>query len=385
MKHIVKHLGNFCEEVTPGLIGYGVEKEKGRGRAESSSSLPSGDGYATKEGDIMPGGFLFARAYGLAVKEGAHFSTLPFEDKKRLTLRAAQDHIGQVGTANREHYRHWLVRVRSFADRKRIKLPGQIPQESDHSYSRRIQAWTKSRPEKWPELRPAAGTHLIFSPDPKMWKAFRAKGLDERTVLRSILSRTMKDFADWRRNLYGPGHSIGWTAGTHVLADGAERHPHIHLIVLKRDESGKEVDWSVSSLRGRTGRNDPDPLLELKRLFTKNVEKEFNLHLKRDVSPRPRSFPQTSASSLRRGVISGIRSFRRGFNSALRASSTVRASSAPLYRRGELGMVIRMIARVKRSARHTPAPSRTRPSLLVAFRSLLHQQSKIRSALEQSL
>jgi hypothetical protein len=42
---------------------------------------------------------------------------------------------------------------------------------------------------------------------------------------------------------------------------------------------GKEVDWSVSCLKGRQGRADPDPMKELKRVFGKNVEK----HLERMV------------------------------------------------------------------------------------------------------
>jgi len=69
---------------------------------------------------------------------------------------------------------------------------------------------------------------------------------------------------------------LGWMAGSHVQASGADRHPHIHLVVLKRDADGKEVDWSVSSIKGRKGREtEPDPLKEIKRLFKKNVEKEY--------------------------------------------------------------------------------------------------------------
>jgi hypothetical protein len=139
-----------------------------------------------------------------------------------------------------------------------------------------LQKWTRDQAANWPKIQPAVGTHLMFSPEPKFWEQLRSAGVDERQFLRNLLAKTMKDFADWRRQIHGPGRSLGWVAGTHVHADGAGRHPHIHLVVLKRDEMGKEVDWSVSALKGRNGRKEePDPVRAIKQFFTRHAEKEY--------------------------------------------------------------------------------------------------------------
>ncbi|MCC7518209.1 MAG: hypothetical protein IT578_03380 [Verrucomicrobiae bacterium] len=286
MNHLVKNLGNFSVEVSEGLIGYGRETPRGRGRFEAEhrgKDLPESDGYTSKEGDILLGGFIQRRAAQLAAQEDHALAASDVARKEQLALRVFKEHLAQHGPASHEHYRHWMIRLRRFAERRGIRLPPQREQETPHAYSRRVREWTNGRPEKWPALRSAAGTHLVFSPDPAIWVSLRARGADEREVLRRVLAATLKEFTDWRRAQHGPGHSIGWVAGTHVHADGADRHPHVHLVVLKRDESGREVDWSVSRLKGHQGRSEPDPLTTIKRLFAKHVEKELQRHLDPDL------------------------------------------------------------------------------------------------------
>ena len=224
MKHVIKHVGNFCTEVAKGLIGYGREIEKGRSHINASYSLPASDGYATRESDITLGGFLRIRAAQMATQKGTHLSALNVQEKQNLAFCVVQDHLRKYGTVNREHYKHWLVRVKRFAQLRNIILPSQNSYETNHNYFRRLRAWVRQQPISFPELRPAAGTHLILSPDPEIWTAFREKGMDERLVLNNILGRTLKEFSDWRRKQFGPGHSIGWVAGTHVCEDGADRH-----------------------------------------------------------------------------------------------------------------------------------------------------------------
>ena len=127
-------------------------------------------------------------------------------------------------------------------------------------------------------------------------KARAVQRLDERLFLKTVITQTMKEFSDWRRKQLGCNHSLGWVVGTHVEANGADRHPHIHLVVLKRDEIGKEVDWSVSSLKGRVEKTDPDPMKELKRVFGKNVEKHLERMLgkENDLSRVPTRLPVIS-------------------------------------------------------------------------------------------
>jgi len=153
-----------------------------------------------------------------------------------------------------------MVRARAFARRHAIELPARESGERGHEYFRKVRRWIKERSEnhpsqgdaslKWPELKRAAGTHLVLSPDPKIWQAIRATGLDERLFLKTVATQTMKDFSDWRRNLVGTGHVLGWVAGTHVRDNGADRHPHIHLVVMKRDdaEQGNARLWSLPDL-----------------------------------------------------------------------------------------------------------------------------------------
>ncbi|MDD2710112.1 MAG: hypothetical protein PHV34_19180 [Verrucomicrobiae bacterium] len=257
------------------MIAYGAEKGQGRSKLDAGDELPHGDGYATKEADIQIGGFLYVRAAQEASKTGKPLSKMTTEEKQKLALKIAKQHVEEYGAANHESYEKWMKRVQGYAHHNHLNLPSKGDRESSYNYARRIHKWTQEQRENWPELRKAVGTHLVFSPEPKYWEKLRAAGLDERQFLRNLLSKTMKDFADWRRDVYGPDHSIGWVAGTHVEADGADKHPHIHVVVLKRDESGKEVDWSVSSLKGCKGRNDPDPIKSIKDFFAKHAEKEY--------------------------------------------------------------------------------------------------------------
>ena len=84
LKHVIKHSGNFCEEVAKGLIGYGREIEKGRGRQDASNSLPASDGYAAREADITLGGFLRIRVAQQAAAQGTHLSALSVQEKQNL-------------------------------------------------------------------------------------------------------------------------------------------------------------------------------------------------------------------------------------------------------------------------------------------------------------
>ncbi|MCC7518000.1 MAG: hypothetical protein IT578_02320 [Verrucomicrobiae bacterium] len=365
MNHLVKNLGNFAAEVAEGLVGYGRETPRGRGRFEAEhrgKDLPESDGYASKEGDILLGGFLQRRAAQLATQDGPSLSTREVSDKEHLALRAFREHLDKYGPASHEHYRHWMIRVRRFADRRGIRLPVQHEQETPHAYSRRLREWTRNRPEKWPALRAAAGTHLVFSPDPAIWASLRAKGADEREVLRHVLAGTLKEFADWRREQHGPGHSLGWVAGTHVHADGADRHPHIHLVVLKRDESGREVDWSVSRLKGHAGRErqaEPDPLQTIKRIFSKHVEKELQRH--RDpaiaaapVRTTPRVVSERSAPDLHR-LGNALRSAAR----ALRYHSEHQFFPIlPGQGAHSIGLALRMMGALQRERRQAERSSR---------------------------
>lgn len=339
MHQVLKNCGNFSANVLPGMIAYGRESEKGRGKLDANIDLPKGDGYATKEADIQIGGFLQRLCAQEAVKMGTHFSAMDVNEKQKLALKLCSEHIREHGGAGPEYYKHWMKRAQSFAKHKKIDLPPKGDRETEYDYFRRVRRWTQDRAEKWPELREAVGTHLVFSPDPKSWVQLRAAGIDERDFLKMVLSKTMKDFSDWRRDLHGPGHSLGWVAGSHVEADGADRHPHIHVVVLKRDEAGKEVDWSVSSLKGRKGREDePDPLKSIKGFFKKNVEKEFeratghSLH----ASPPP---PKKE---------SGIRPKMKGFSEGLRATHKAMKPFFPKVRTStQLGTMLRIIGTVQ--------------------------------------
>ena len=352
MNHLVKNLGNFSAEVAEGLIGYGRESGRGRGRFEADglgNNLPESDGYASREGDILLGGFIQRRAAQLAARDGQSLATRDVDAKERLAFRVTKDHLDRHGPASHEHYRHWMIRVRRFAERRNNRLPSQTEQETPHAYSRRVREWTRTRPEKWPTLCAAAGTHLVFSPDPAIWNAVRAKGADEREVLRHVLAATLKEFSDWRREQHGPGHALGWVAGTHVHADGADRHPHIHLVVLKRDESGREVDWSVSRLKGHAGREEPDPLQTIKRFFAKHVEKELQRHLDPAVSRLPSREVQRAASE-------------RGTPDLHRLSGVLRAAARALHHHSEhhffpilpgqgsrgIGLALRMMGALQR-------------------------------------
>lgn len=280
MNQVLKNCGNFSAEILPGMIRYPQETRKEHSKDGTNTDQPHGNGYATKEGDIQLGGFIQRRAAQAAALQGDRLFTMSLQDKQKIALKICQAHMAEHGPIGPEYFRRWMQRTRGFAGHHKIGLLPKGEREGDYDYFRRLRRWTMERSESWPELRKAVGTHLVFSPDPVMWVAVRDNGLDERLFLQSILSHTMKDFSDWRRQLYGPGRSLGWVSGTHVVKDGADRHPHVHLVVLKRDESGHEVDWSVSALKGRKGReSEPDPLQEVKRLFKKNVEKELSRSL----------------------------------------------------------------------------------------------------------
>ncbi len=306
MQHIIKNLGNFSVAVSEGMIGYGRETPRGRGRSTAVPDLPSSDGYATKEADIVLGGFIQRRVAQESARNGTSWSTLNVQEQERLAYQVWKEHLATHGTAGPEYFRHWLVRVKSFAKQRSLSLPEQRAGETEHTYSRRLRKWISHEPdkEKWPAVEPAAGTHLVLSPDPKVFQTLRERGGDERLFLKHVLAETMKEFSDWRRGHFGTGHSLGWVAGTHVRDNGADKHPHVHLVVLKRDEAGKAVDWSVTNLKGRHGRSDPDPMLELKRVFSKQVEKvaERTLgksvaqELQREPSRRPPSVPHQPES-----------------------------------------------------------------------------------------
>lgn len=275
MNHIVEHCGNFSPEVLQGLIGYGREQDKDRRRRNAGNDLPHGDGYASKEADLILGGFLQRQAAQRVARSGQSLADLALPDRERLACQLAREHLASHGPAGHEHYQHWMKRVRAFARHRQITLPPQAHRETDYGYARRLRPWVKERGESWPELQRAAGIHLVFSPDPRIWPALRAAGRDERFCLRTVLAQTMKEFSDWRRKQLGPRHTLGWVAGTHVVANGADRHPHIHVVMLKRDEAGREVNCSVANLKGHQGRNAPDPVRELKRVFAKSVEREL--------------------------------------------------------------------------------------------------------------
>ncbi len=271
---IVKNCGNFASAILPTMIAYGREIGRGRGKAHASSDLPEGDGYATKEADIQLGGFLFVQAAQEAARQGRHLSQFTVVEKQALALRLSQEHINKHGSAGMESYTKWMKRTEAYAKHHRISLPPKKGRESNHAYFHRLRRWTAHRSGRWPKLREAVGTHLVFSPEPKLWEALRKAGVNERSFLKTVLVKTMKEFGDWRRQIHGVGHTLGWVAGTHVRMDGADKHPHIHVVVLKRDEAGKRVDWSVSSLKGHRERaHEPDPLRVIKRLFEKNVAK----------------------------------------------------------------------------------------------------------------
>lgn len=356
MNQVIKNCGNFSAEILPGMIRYPQETGKGHGKGDANEDMPHGDGYATKEGDIQLGGFIHTRAAQEAARQGERLFTMSLEDKQKIALKVCQDHIAQHGEIGPEYFRRWMRRTRGFAGHHKIQLPPKNDREGDYDYFRRLRRWTMARNESWPELRKAVGTHLVFSPDPKMWEAVRDAGMDERHFLQSILLGTMKDFADWRRKIHGPGHSLGWVGGTHVERDGADRHPHIHVVVLKRDEAGHEVDWSVSALKGRKGReSEPDPLLTVKQLFKKNVEKELgrwfskeqvaalhNPELKRVTPP----FSQAQLNAIR-NPSPQLRKFARGVRAVAYAMRSIYGFTATSPQ-SEFGAMMRIIVAIGR-------------------------------------
>ncbi len=351
-QQVVKNCGNFSAEVLPGMIAYGRETKKGRGKLEASAELPQGDGYATKEADIQLGGFLYIHATQEAAHQGQSLSRLTVPEKQKLVLRLCQDHLTRYGAAGPESHTKWMKRTESFSKYHNITLPAKGDRESHYDYFRRLRQWTSKRPENWPELRKAVGTHLVFSPEPKLWASLRDAGIDERSFLRSVLTSTMKEFSDWRREMHGAGHSLGWIAGSHVRTDGADRHPHIHVVVLKRDESGKEVDWSVSSLKGhKTREHEPDPLRTIKRLFEKNVEKAYERFTGKELSnSSARDYQDRPKPPLRR-LARGLRT----------AAWTLRRSSI-CHPRTELGAMIRLMSQIQRSRQTLPLRSQKSPS-----------------------
>jgi len=201
MNQVIKNCGNFSAEILPGMIRYPQETGKGHGKADANEDMPHGDGYATKEGDIQLGGFIHRRAAQEAALQGERLHTMSLEGKQKIALKVCQNHIAQHGEIGPEYFRRWMQRTRGYAGHHKIQLPPKNDREGDYDYFRRLRRWTLSRNENWPALRKAVGTHLVFSPDPKMWETVRDAGMDERHFPQSILLRTMKDFSDWRRQL----------------------------------------------------------------------------------------------------------------------------------------------------------------------------------------
>ncbi|MCC7518286.1 MAG: hypothetical protein IT578_03775 [Verrucomicrobiae bacterium] len=358
MNHIVEHCGNFSPEVLQGLIGYGREQDKGRGRQNARNDLPHGDGYASKEADLVLGGFLQRKAAQRAAAAGRGLAELPLPERERLACQLAREHLASHGPAGHEHYQHWITRVRAYARQRQIALPSQTHRETDYQYARRLRKWTKERDESWPELRRAAGIHLVFSPDPRIWPSLRAAGRDERFCLRTILAQTMKEFSDWRRKQLGPGHTLGWVAGTHVVANGADRHPHIHVVMLKRDEAGREVNCSVANLKGHQGRDAPDPVRELKRLFAKSVERELERTLGpsavRELDKMPSAKappPLPTIPPAQRNDHPRLRHLARGLRVALAATRSCQGRCYAQWNPTvDLGSAIRLAALVSKAA-----------------------------------
>ncbi|MCC7518027.1 MAG: hypothetical protein IT578_02455 [Verrucomicrobiae bacterium] len=389
MNHVMEHCGNFSTEVLEGLIGYGRERDKGRGKLNAAPDLPRGDGYASKEADLMLGGFLQRQAAQRAARSGQSLAELSLPQRERLACQLAREHLASHGPAAHEHYGHWMTRLRTFARQRQVALPPQGQRESDHQYARRLRAWAKERGDAWPELRRAAGIHLVFSPDPRIWPALRAAGRDERYCLRTILAQTMKEFSDWRRKQLGPGHSLGWVAGTHVVANGADRHPHIHVVILKRDEVGREVNCSVANLKGHLGREASDPVRELKRLFGKSVERELERALgpsavrELDKMPSAKSPPPLPAIPRERGRIDPrLRHLARGLREALAATRSAHGRSHdPWNPAVELGSTIRLAALVSKTVSsrkpvRSPAPDLSLSSISQRIRNHLHRPAR---------
>lgn len=307
--YIVENCGNFSARVLAGMIAYGREAAKEDREQIPNPDLPKSDGYATKEHDIQLGGFLYRQCAKEAVEQGKHLSDLTVEETQSIALKMCRQHIEKHGEVGSENYKHWMKRVSSYAKHQRVELPPKEPNETNYHYSQRLRKWTEKRPENWPKLQKAVGTHLVFSPDPKIWEELRARGLDEREFLKEVLNGTMKDLQDWRRKELGPGHSLGWVAGTHVSQNGADRHPHIHVVVLKRDESGRETDWSVSALKGRAGRRqEPDPLTKAKKLFQMNTEKTYERYVGR--APGVEKEPEIEKAKTR-AQLPSVKKFRK--------------------------------------------------------------------------
>ncbi len=339
---VVKNCGNFSSTILPTMIAYGRENGNGRGKLQTSSNLPQGDGYATKESDIQLGGFLFIQAAQEASRQGRVLSQLNVTEKQSLALRLSQEHISKYGSSGMESYTKWMKRAEGYAKHHRIALPPQKGSETRHAYFHRLRRWTTTRPERWPKLREAVGTHLVFSPEPKLWANLRSVGVNERSFLKTALTATMKDFSDWRRQIHGPGHAIGWIAGTHVRLDGADKHPHIHVVVLKRDEAGKRVDWSVSSLKGHHQRaHEPDPLRVIKQLFEKNVAKTYQLSLKTGTPP-------LLETHFRKQPTRPLQLFAQSFRATVRALGQA-PFRLPNHGPTELGAMIRVLRQIQRN------------------------------------
>ncbi len=365
MKQVLKNCGNFSSQVLKGMIAYGEEKEQGRGKLGAQDADFPRDGYVTKEGDMTLGGFLFIRAAQEAAAADKKLSAMTVAEKQKLAYKIARQHMAKHGPAGPEYYRHWMERVEKFAGHHGLTLPGKGSQESSYEYFRRLRAWTETRSENWPKLRQAVGTHLVLSPEPRLWETLRGAGIEERTFLKRILAETMKDFADWRRQIHGPGRGVGWVAGTHA-ADENERHPHIHLIILKRDEDGREVDMS-GALKNRKGREkEPDPLETLKARFTKNVEREFerSTGLKPEqveqkqrarIGQEPHGSERVFSPSPTRSRPSAARLTR--LSRGLKAASMVmRPYFSGVSAGGDLGAMLRIIGAIQRLRRPSATP-----------------------------
>jgi len=136
MNHVVEHCGNFSPEVLQGLIGYGREQDKGHGQQNDGHNLPRGDGYASKEADLVLGGFLQRQAAQRVARFEQSRADLALPDRERLACQLAREHLASHGPAGPEHYQHWMTRVRAFARHRQITLPPQAHRETDYGYAR---------------------------------------------------------------------------------------------------------------------------------------------------------------------------------------------------------------------------------------------------------
>ena len=109
--------------------------------------------YATKEADILLGGFIQRHAAQQTARKNQQLSMLNVQQMERLAFKIAQKHLETYGTIGNEYYGRWMVRAKAFAKNRGIELPPKEKRETAHQYFRRVRKWVTTRDEKWPELR----------------------------------------------------------------------------------------------------------------------------------------------------------------------------------------------------------------------------------------